>query len=174
MRFLLSLASAALIAAPLAAQPATQAADSAANAARRMMDALLRIPQRAEDLRRAGVPDTAVRGVLDVLRGRRVDAEETEAILVAQREAVEANGPTDNFGAFVQAQLASGKRGRELAEAIRAEHRARGKGRPEGAGGRRPEGAGAGGGRPEGAGKAPDSAATKGKAPQGAGRRPPR
>src|SRR5687767_5244638 len=64
MRLLLTLASIAVIAAPLAAQ----APDSIADAMRRRLDAMLRIPQRVEDLRRAGVPDTAVRGVLDVLK----------------------------------------------------------------------------------------------------------
>ena len=185
MRLLMTMASAALFAAPLVAQ----APDSTAEAARRRIDALLRLPQRVEELKRAGVPDTAVRGVLDVLKREKVGAEESEAVLVAQRDAANEHGPTDNFGAFVQARLASGLRGKDLADAIRAEHRARGKGRPadagakgkapdDGAKGKAPEGAGAKGKAPDAAGakgKAPE-APTKGKSPDAAGnsRRPPR
>ena len=183
MRFLMTMASAAVIAAPLAAQ----APDSTADAMRRRLDALLRIPQRVEELRRAGVPDTAVRVVLEVLKREKVDPEQSEAVLASQAESAREHGPTDNFGAFVQERLASGLRGKELADAIRAEHRAKGKGKPAGAGaaGRAPDDPGAKGKSAEDAGmkgkasdavgakgKAPDAAGAKGKAPSS--RRPPR
>ena len=173
MRFLMTMASAAVIAAPLAAQ----APDSTADAMRRRLDALLRIPQRVEDLRRAGVPDTAVREVLEVLTRGRVDPEQSEAVIVAQTQSAREHGPIDNFGAFVQARLASGLRGKELADAIRAEHRMRGKGKPAGASpaDRTPDDRGAKGKGADDAGtkgKAPDAAGAKGKAPSS--RRPPR
>jgi hypothetical protein len=175
MRLLMTLACAAVVAAPLAAQ----APDSTADAMRRRLDALLRIPQRVEDLRRAGVPDTAVRGVLEVLKGAKVDPEQSEAVLASQAESAREHGPTDNFGAFVQARLASGLRGKELADAIRAEHRAKGKGKPATAGeaghapddhaakGKAADATGAKGRAPDAGarGKTPDAAGTKGKAP---------
>src|SRR5687767_15243513 len=60
---------------------------------------------------RSGIPAYEATLVIDTAR-------------VVRRE----HGPVDNFGAFVQSQLAQGKRGRELAAAIRAEHARSGKG----------------------------------------------
>jgi hypothetical protein len=123
-----------LIAAPLAAQQTPAQSDSVAEQARRRIEAMLGLPRRAEEIRRTGVADSALRTILGTLAKERVPAEEVAVILEAEREAAAEHGPTDNFGAFVQAQLAAGKRGRELAAAIRAEHQARGKGRPADAG----------------------------------------
>lgn len=114
------------LAVPLAAQ---QVPDSAPTWQRQRIEALLGLPRRADELRRAGAPDSSVRSVLDVLIKQKVPAQEAATILEAERDAVREHGPTDNFGAFVQAQLAAGKRGRELSAAIRAEHEARGKGK---------------------------------------------
>lgn len=104
----------------------------------------LRLPALITEARQAGVPEETVRGVLDIFRRRDLPAD--EAVLVVQEEvdAVHAGGPKDNFGGFVQRQLEAGLRGRALAEAIRAEHQARGIGRPDG---RRPGGRDS---RPEG------------------------
>jgi len=92
----------------------------------------LRLPVLVHEARQAGAPDDAIRGLLDIFRGRGLPAD--EAVLVVQEEldAVRAGGPKDNFGGFVQRQLDAGFRGRALAEAIQAEHRARGIGRPAG------------------------------------------
>jgi hypothetical protein len=166
MRLTLGVLAGALLAAPLAAQ---QQPDSMTIKAQERIAAILGIPRRADEARRAGVPDSTLRGVLDILVKERVPAKEAEAILVAERDGAAEHGPTDNFGAFVQAQLAAGKRGQELAAAIRAEHRARGKGRPAGVGrpgaadqrGRRPDDS-TQGGRPDGTGR--------GVRPAGAGR----
>lgn len=149
-------ASGMLLAAPLVAQ---QPADPAVLMQQRI-EALLSLPQRATEIRRNGVPDSTVRSVLDILVKQKVPATEAVTILENERDASAEHGPTDNFGAFVQSQLAAGKRGQALAAAIRAEHQARGKGKPAKVGGRpddaghdgRPEGAGRGG-RPEAAGR---------------------
>jgi hypothetical protein len=141
------------------AQAPAQPAPSSAEAIQARIAAILGIPARADEVRRAGVPDSTVRGVLDVLIGRAVPPEEVEQILVTERDAAREHGPTDNFGAFVQARLDQGLRGRELAAAIRAEHVARGKG---------PQNAGQGN-RPDAAGKRPDDAGAKGKRPDDAG-----
>jgi len=97
----------------------------------------LRLPALVTEARRAGVTEAAVREVLDGLRRRGLPAAEAALVLREEVDAVNAGEPKDNFGGFVQRQLAAGLRGRALAEAIRAEHRARGIGRPEG---RQPQG----------------------------------
>ena len=126
MRTILALASAALFAVPLAAQ----SPDSTAATIAPWVRALLGLPSVSDEIRRAGVPDTTVRNVLDKLRKQQASPEEVHAVLVAERDAARDHGPTDNFGAFVQQQLDAGLRGRDLAAAIRAEHEAHGKGKP--------------------------------------------
>jgi len=92
----------------------------------------LRLPGLVTEARQAGVTESAVREVLDGLRRRGLPADEAALVLREELDAVNAGAPKDNFGGFVQRQLAAGLRGRALAEAIRAEHRARGIGRPDG------------------------------------------
>ena len=135
MRLALVALGASLLATPLSAQTP----DSAAIKMKARVDAIFGIPRRTDEMRRAGVPDSSVRGILDVLVKEKVSPEEADNILIAHRDGLREHGPTDNFGAFVHAQLAAGKRGRELSDAIRAEHQARGKGKPSEAHGR-PEG----------------------------------
>lgn len=109
------------------------------------------LPRAAAELREAGLPVDEVRAAIETARRRQVPAAETDVILEEANQAVEEHGPIDNFGAFVQAQLETGLRGRELAAAIRAEHESRGIGR-----GRRLERsgeAGRGQGRPEAGGR---------------------
>jgi hypothetical protein len=84
------------------------------------------LPIRTAELRDAGVTDTTVRRILDLFRERNIDPVQADEILVVERDAAREHGPTDNFGAFVQRQLATGKRGQALSEAIRAEHRTHG------------------------------------------------
>jgi hypothetical protein len=116
------LALAALLAAPLA-----QLGDS--------MPAILQalqLPALVTEARQAGVTDAMVRDLLDVLRRRGLPAGEAVLVVREEVDAVHAGAPKDNFGAFVQRQLDAGHRGRALAEAIRAEHRARGLGHEKG------------------------------------------
>lgn len=128
MRITILALGAALVAAPLSAQ----APDSAAIKLRQRIDAWVNLPQKTDEARRAGVPDGSLQSILDILRKGDVTPQEATTILAVETEAVREHGPTDNFGAFVQAQLAAGKRGQELAAAIRAEHQLRGKGKPDG------------------------------------------
>jgi hypothetical protein len=92
----------------------------------------LQLPALVTEARRAGVADAVVRGVLDGLRRRGLPADEAALVIREEVDAVNAGAPKDNFGGFVQRQLDAGLRGRALAEAIRAEHQARGMGRSEG------------------------------------------
>lgn len=117
--------------------------------------AAARLPIEARDARQEGVRDDELRSVLEAMRRARVPAYDAAAVLDTARAARRQHGPVDNFGAFVQAQLASGKRGRALAAAIRAEHAQKGKGQGQGQAG----GQGQGRGR---AGEARDSARGRG------------
>jgi hypothetical protein len=102
---------------------------------------ILRLPQTTERARQAGVPDSQVRDVLRRTRERGVPAEDAQRTIEQETEAVERGGDRGEFGKFVQSQIDAGLRGRELSEAIRAEHARRGIGKPKG------EGAGAQPGR---------------------------
>lgn len=113
---------------PLTAQqPAPSATDIVVTAADQLLAATL-LPTRAAEIRAAGVPDTTLRRIFDLFRQHQIDPVQADGILVSTRDAAREHGPTDNFGAFVQTQLAEGKRGRELSDAIRAEHQKHGKG----------------------------------------------
>jgi hypothetical protein len=90
------------------------------------------LPVSAAEARDAGVPDAQVRDILGVLRRTRLPADDAWRVLDEEVRVVREGGPKDNFGAFVQTQLDAGLRGRELAEAIREEHRRQGIGRPDG------------------------------------------
>ncbi|MBL9104432.1 MAG: hypothetical protein JNL82_26035 [Myxococcales bacterium] len=103
-----------------------EAADK--NAARDRILGALELPRKAQALRKAGLDDAAVKAGLKAARDKKLHAREAADLLDAAAQAVKDHGPVDNFGAFVQSQLDSGKRGKDLAEAIRAEHLARGKG----------------------------------------------
>lgn len=116
----------------IVAAPFAQVADPVAA----ILEAL-RLPALVTEARQAGVTEAAVREVLDGLRRQGLPAADAALVLREEVDAVHAGAPKDNFGGFVQRQLAAGLRGRALAEAIRAEHQARGIGRPEG---RRPQG----------------------------------
>ena len=87
-----------------------------------------RLPEAASEAREAGIPEEEVGKVLTEARRRSMPAEEVEAVLVESAASARQNGPVDNYGAFVQSQLDQGLRGRELRDAIHAEHAARGKG----------------------------------------------
>lgn len=89
---------------------------------------LLRLPFLAQEAREVGVTEGTIQSVLGNSREHRLPPEETAVILGETTSAVRGYGPVDNFGAFVQEALERGLRGRELANAIQAEHRARGKG----------------------------------------------
>ena len=150
MRTSLTLITLALLAAPVdAQQPAPQ--DSPG-----IWD-ILNLPKTVEEGRRAGIPSGSIWGVLDSLRRRGVPGEEAGQIVRDEVDAVKAGAPPENFGQYVNAQLARGLRGRALAAAIHAEHARRGIGRGRG----RPENAGAAAGR--GREGAPDTAKAKGR-----------
>lgn len=156
----------ALAAAPAAAQDLhTMAMESLLQS--------LRLPKAAQEARTLGVPEQDLRGIFDMARAKQLPAGSITEVIEVGNTSIREHGPVDNFGAFVQARLDEGLRGRELAAAIRAEHAAHGKGKgyvrgkdghPEGKGGpgvtpgegRKPGGTdkvGSPGGKPEGPGR---------------------
>jgi hypothetical protein len=136
---------------------------------------VLGLPKRTDEARRAGVPDSTVRSVLDIFRERGTAPETVEEILIVETDVVREGGPRENFGSFVQAQLQQGLRGRALSDAIRAEHARQGRG--PGARGGRPDGAGPRGGPPAASkrGGPPDdsTAASKRRGPPAPGSKRP-
>ncbi len=142
-----------------------------------LVDAI-QLPVAAERARAAGYTKKDVDEVLASAKSHKLGAGGAAEQLDDAGEAAEKHGPVDNLGAFVKAQLDDGKRGKDLAAAIHAQHEAHGKGKPEGKG--KPDGKGQpeGKGKPDGkgqpAGKGKPDAAAKGdgqggKRPDGAG-----
>ena len=87
------------------------------------------LPVVATQARSEGIPNSDIGTIIEAVRRANLPARDAALILDTARVLRREHGPIDNFGAFVQAQLASGKRGRDLAAAIRAEHARQGKGR---------------------------------------------
>ena len=109
---------------------------------------VLDLPLKAHAAREAGIPKEEVSEALDAAKAKQVPAADAAAVLAEATDATKRDGTIDNFGGFVAEKLDSGLRGKELSDAIHAEHQARGMGKPDGKA--MPEHAG---GPPEGKGK---------------------
>lgn len=140
MRASFTLLALALVAAPVRAQNQAPA-DSG------FWQRVLNLPKTVEDGRQAGIPSGTIWGVLDSLRRKGVPAEDAGQILQDEVDAVKGGAPRENFGASVNAMLARGLRGRELADAIHAEHARRGIGHGRGQGQDKDKGKGKGKGQ---------------------------
>lgn len=110
-----------------AAEPA-RTMGQAASGSVGMLEAI-QLPAMAQTLRGEGIPAVEVRAAVVGARNSGVAAGEIAVIFRATAATVNEHGPIDNFGAFVQQQLRAGLRGRDLADAIRAEHARRGIGK---------------------------------------------
>jgi len=127
------------------------------------------LPLRAHQLREDGVPNAEVEEAVTAAEDAGLPAAETAEVLAAEVEAEQKHGRIDNFGSFVKSQLKEGKRGKELAAAIHAEHQKRGMGKSNGKGKGKPDHAGkgkpdhVGKGKPDHAGKGKSDHAGKGK-----------
>jgi len=86
----------------------------------------LRLPRTTTEARQKGVPDSTIGGIIDLLFRDRVPAADAQKVVEDELAATEKGQPVDNFGAFVQAQHRAGLRGRQLADAIHADHARRG------------------------------------------------
>ncbi len=104
------------------------------------------LPQAAQAARAAGIPEDEVKAALRAEREAGVDAVSAAESMRRSAKAAREHGVIEGYGAFVKDQLANGKRGKELSEAIAAVHAERGQG-----------GKGKGKGTPGGEGEAPDA-----------------
>lgn len=111
-----------VVAAPVAAQ------ESGGSVVDRFLLAT-HLPTVAREARILGVPEHDLQTLFATAREQRMPAASLVELFNEENAAIRKHGPIDNFGAFVQQQLASGLRGRDLAAAIRAEHAARGIGK---------------------------------------------
>ena len=167
MRLLLTALAAAALAAALAAPLAAQTPADDAARQRQRVEAIFGVPQRADEARQAGVPDSTIRAIMKIFGKEQVTAEDVVVILSEERDAARAGGSKDNFGAFVQRQHAAGLRGRELSAAIHAEQVRRGM--------KRGGAQGMEHGDAMNKGKKPDEVMNKGKKPEeekGKGKKP--
>jgi len=130
------------------------------------------LPLRAHQLREDGVPNAEVEEAVTAAEDAGLPAAETAEVLAAEVEAEQKHGRIDNFGSFVKSQLKEGKRGKELAAAIHAEHQERGMGKSNGKGKGKDKPEHAGKGKPEHAGKGKPDHAGNGK-PDHAGKGKP-
>lgn len=101
-----------MLLAALALLPQSDASSDRAQAA-------LRIPAAVAELQELGLPLSELNRALEAFRSNAVPATDAVAALDVERGQAE---PMQDFGAFVQRQLADGKRGTALAGAIREEH----------------------------------------------------
>lgn len=109
------------------ASPAAPAQDVSRDSVAILRTILL--PRVSEILRERGIPPEEIETTIFGARERGVPPSEMAGIFEETARAVDEHGPIENFGAFVQRQLAAGLRGPELAAAIRAEHASRGIGK---------------------------------------------
>lgn len=146
---------AGIIVAPVAAAaPAEKAEPGKGSAAARILGAL-ELPLKAQALRKAGTDEKEVKAGLKAVRDNKVAASDAAELLDTAAQSTREHGPVGNFGAFVKERLGEGLRGKDLAEAIRKEHAARGKGK-----GHKGDAAGGDAGKPEGVGT-PEGAETR-------------
>jgi hypothetical protein len=139
----------ALTAIALAAPPALAAQDGT------VLDkvrAALNLPVSTNAAREWGVPDERVRTTIWDIHRAGVPAEDAARIFDEEVRIVREGGSKDNFGAFVNDRVKAGLRGRELSDAIHAEHARRGMGKPADPGkqGGKPADAGRPGQQPDG------------------------
>lgn len=116
-----------ILATALAVAPA--AAEDMHTMARESLLQSLQLPRVTQEARLLGVGDRDIRDMFVMARDNRLTTGDLTRLFEVENEAIREHGPVDNFGAFVQARLNQGLRGKELAAAIHAEHAARGMGK---------------------------------------------
>ena len=116
-----------LLAVSVSAQ-ATPRAGTRRNAEMERLRIATATQHRTVEIRAAGVSENELQSFLNAMTQSNITPKTQLYYLTAERDAARANGPTDNFGSFVQGRLDAGLRGRALADAIHREHRLHGKG----------------------------------------------
>lgn len=87
----------------------------------RIRRAVLSLPTRTDELRRAGVADQVIAATIDAMRADRMSTVDIVDILTVERDDVWRTRQPENFGMTVQRLKARGLRGKALADAIHAE-----------------------------------------------------
>jgi hypothetical protein len=82
--------------------------------------AIITLPLAADDARDAGVDPAEVEAAIDAVDAGGGSPGDASAILTAEADATRKRGAKKGFGTWVRLQVASGKRGKELAKAIAA------------------------------------------------------
>lgn len=121
--------------------------------------AAIRLPLAANAMREAGYDAEEVKKALTAMHAKGIPADQADELLKRTAEMATVSGKSvANFGAFVERELAAGKRGRELGMAIKDAA-----GQPAGAG------ASAGKGKGKGMGRAGKGGGKAGKGGKGRG-----
>src|SRR5574339_393269 len=71
------------------------------------------LPVSTSEARKEGASNTDIQQVREVLQKEKVPADQAREVIDEERAARREHGPVDNFGAFVQARLQQGLRGRD-------------------------------------------------------------
>jgi hypothetical protein len=82
--------------------------------------AVITLPLAADDAREAGVDPVEVEAAIDAVDAGGGSPGDASAVLTAEADATRKRGAKKGFGTWVRLQVASGKRGKELAKAIAA------------------------------------------------------
>jgi len=82
--------------------------------------AVITLPLAADDAREAGVDPVEVEAAIDAVDAGGGSPADAAVVLTAEADATRKRGPKKGFGTWVRVQVASGKRGKELAKAIAA------------------------------------------------------
>ena len=109
------------LAAALFATPAMAQDDDKKKADAKRALAAIELPEKAKGLRDSGMDDAEVAEALTAAEKAGVSAADTIVIIDAAESAEDGDAWQGNFGSYVKSQVESGKRGKELAEAIHAE-----------------------------------------------------
>lgn len=87
----------------------------------RLRRAVLSLPTRTDELRKAGVADQVIAATIDAMRADRMSTVDIVDILTVERDDVWRTRQPENFGMTVQRLKARGLRGKDLADAIHLE-----------------------------------------------------
>jgi hypothetical protein len=82
--------------------------------------AVITLPLAADDARDAGVDPVEVEAAIDAVDAGGGSPADASVVLTAEADATRKRGAKKGFGTWVRVQVASGKRGKELAKAIAA------------------------------------------------------
>src|ERR1051325_6730036 len=90
--------------------------------ANQRLQKMIKLPQRAQEVRDKGVPAADMKEALEAARDKGVKAHDMADLTAEQSKAIDEHGRIARFGAFAQSKLNEGLRGRELRHGLPAEN----------------------------------------------------